>query len=119
MYSLRDGTTLAQPGEAPPEWVGIEIGQGDFVGYNTFPIDASGSGPASVTVEVLAPTTAAEDLKVSARYWGCALGLWIPGANDWFPTIPALRSEDFPNASLAADGTTPLGWYSGTLTPGG
>ena len=113
VHTLQSGETYAQPGEAPPNWDGIDLTSGIFVGYNTFAIDASGNAPPSVEVEVVAPAAASEDLKISARYWGCALALNI-GAG-WYSVHPDLAPPDFPQSTLAVDGSTFQGWFAGTI----
>jgi len=115
--SLTSGENGAQPGEAPSAWDGIDIPAGDFVGYNTFAIDASGNGPASVIVEVVAPEFVSSSLKISAKNWACALAFKIntSGGPGWFAVHPEFFAEDAPEATATADGTTLRGWIGGTI----
>lgn len=111
--SLDGGETLAQPGEAASEWESITVTDGVFPGYNTFAIDGSGNGPASVTVEVVAAESVSSVLRVTARFWGCALALRVQGG--WFSVHPELFNGESPQSTQIVEGSTFQGWVGGEI----
>lgn len=120
LLSETEAGGLVSPGQPIAEFAGIQVAGGEFVGYTTFPLDAEGNGPASVTVSIIAPSTATDAQKGLARNYVCALGLRVaPGGNEWFSVVPEkAQASGFADALAPQEGTNVSGVKIGAL-PGG
>ena len=100
------------------EFDGLAAAAGQFVGYNTFSLDADGNSPPNITVRVWAHPTASETQKTVTSHWACVLGLKVVGASDFLSVHPDVLAGDFFDVLSARDGTTLQGFAGGALSGG-
>ncbi len=106
----------SMPGDAIPEWPGIGVQDGNFLGFQTFNLDASGNSPSSVRVEIVAPESVAPSLRGAADTWVCTLALYFESA--WSSTHPQLYNEGAEAAVTPAEGSRYTIYVTGSIPRG-